>query len=206
MEIAPLIGLSRHRLSTDGEGVTTLVAFHNCPLRCKYCLNPQSLQPEMIWKYYSCEQLYNEVKVDEIYFLATNGGITFGGGEPGLRHKFINEFRQLCGPDWQLVVETSLNIPRKNMKALLPIIDNYIVDIKDMNDAIYKKYTDKSNKNTIDNLQYLIDNGKVDQIIIRTPFIPSYNTEEDIDHSIALLKEMGLNQFDRFIYRTLIDK
>lgn len=27
MKAAPLIGISRHRLSTDGEGVTTLVAF-----------------------------------------------------------------------------------------------------------------------------------------------------------------------------------
>ena len=40
---AKIIGSARHRLSTDGDGVTTLVAFHGCPLRCRYCLNPQSL-------------------------------------------------------------------------------------------------------------------------------------------------------------------
>ena len=28
MQKAPLIGICRHRLSVDGEGVTTLVAFH----------------------------------------------------------------------------------------------------------------------------------------------------------------------------------
>lgn len=27
---APIIGITRHRLLTDGEGVTTLVAFHGC--------------------------------------------------------------------------------------------------------------------------------------------------------------------------------
>ena len=43
MDKAPLIGISRLRMGTDGHGVTTLVAFHDCPLRCKYCLNPQSL-------------------------------------------------------------------------------------------------------------------------------------------------------------------
>lgn len=37
----PFIGISRHRLATDGEGVTTLAAFHGCPLACRYCLNPQ---------------------------------------------------------------------------------------------------------------------------------------------------------------------
>lgn len=30
--IAPIIGINRHKLLTDGEGVTTLVAFHGCPL------------------------------------------------------------------------------------------------------------------------------------------------------------------------------
>ena len=28
---APIIGIVRHRLATDGKGVTTLVAFHSCP-------------------------------------------------------------------------------------------------------------------------------------------------------------------------------
>ena len=44
MKAVPLIGIARHRLTIDGEGVTTLVAFHGCPLRCKYCLNPTSLR------------------------------------------------------------------------------------------------------------------------------------------------------------------
>jgi len=35
-------GISRHRLATDGEGVTTLVGFHGCPLCCGYCLNPHT--------------------------------------------------------------------------------------------------------------------------------------------------------------------
>ena len=48
MKTAVLIGLSRHRIGVDGAGVTTLVAFHGCPLNCKYCLNPQALLPENI--------------------------------------------------------------------------------------------------------------------------------------------------------------
>ena len=45
---APLIAIARHRLTVDGEGVTTLVAFHGCPLRCRYCLNRQCWEPEGI--------------------------------------------------------------------------------------------------------------------------------------------------------------
>lgn len=202
MKAAPLIGISRHRLSTDGEGVTTLVAFHGCPLRCKYCLNPQSLHSEDIWKHYDCGQLYEEVKQDELYFLATHGGITFGGGEPCLQSDFIDEFRQLCGQEWQLSVETSLNVAQENIEELVPIIDSYIIDIKDINNTIYQKYTGKNNEKVLHNLQYLIEHGKNEQIIVRTPVIPAYNTENDVDNSIRLLKEMGIIQFDRFTYKT----
>lgn len=77
---AKIIGIARHRLSTDGDGVTTLVAFHGCTLRCRYCLNPQSLGDSGRFREYSPEELYAETWIDELYFLATNGGVTFGGG------------------------------------------------------------------------------------------------------------------------------
>lgn len=203
MKTAPLIGISRHRLTTDGEGVTTLVAFHGCPLRCKYCLNPQSLHSEGIWKHYDCMQLYEEVRQDELYFLATHGGITFGGGEPCLQSDFIYEFRQLCGQEWQLSVESSLNVPQENIEKLLPVINYYIIDIKDINNDIYQQYTGKKNEKVLNNLHYLIEHGKNEQIIVRTPIIPVYNSESDVDNSIRLLKEMGITQFDRFTYKTL---
>lgn len=203
MKTAPLIGISRHRLTTDGEGVTTLVAFHGCPLRCKYCLNPQSLHSEGIWKHYDCMQLYEEVRLDELYFLATHGGITFGGGEPCLQSDFIYEFRQPCGQEWQLSVESSLNVPQENIEKLLPVIDYYIIDIKDINNDIYQQYTGKENEKVLNNLHYLIEHGKNEQIIVRTPIIPVYNSESDVDNSIRLLKEMGITQFDRFTYKTL---
>lgn len=79
---APFIGLCRHRIQTDGEGVTTLAAFHGCPLHCRYCLNPQCHTSPDRWLWHTPETLYQEVKQDELYFLATGGGITFGGGEP----------------------------------------------------------------------------------------------------------------------------
>ena len=61
-----IIGIARHRLSTDGDGVTTLVAFHGCPLRCRYCLNPQSLDDGGRFREYSLEELYAETCIDEL--------------------------------------------------------------------------------------------------------------------------------------------
>ena len=42
MNKVPVIAISRHRMKTDGDGVTTLVCFHGCPLRCVWCINPFS--------------------------------------------------------------------------------------------------------------------------------------------------------------------
>ena len=41
MDKMDIIGISRHRIQSDGSGIRTLVGFHGCPLRCKYCLNSQ---------------------------------------------------------------------------------------------------------------------------------------------------------------------
>ena len=71
MKTAVLIGLSRHRIGVDGAGVTTLVAFHGCPLNCKYCLNPQALSPKGVWKRYTPDELFRVVSKDDLYFRAS---------------------------------------------------------------------------------------------------------------------------------------
>lgn len=88
MTQAQIFAVSRHRLVIDGEGVTTLVTFNGCPLRCKYCLNKTSWDAAK-GRFYTPEELYEIVKIDQLYFLATKGGVTFGGGEPLLQVDFI---------------------------------------------------------------------------------------------------------------------
>ena len=199
MTTAKIFGISRHRLTTDGEGVTTLVAFSGCPLRCKYCLNKASWEPDK-GRLYTPEQLFEEVKIDQLYFLATKGGITFGGGEPLLQVEFIKEFRELCGTQWQIVAETCLNVPFKNLQALDPILDGYIVDIKDLNPDIYKAYTEKDNALTISNLQWLLQHGDPNRIMVRVPHIPDFNTDEDVERSKKRLETMGVKHIDEFNY------
>ena len=195
------IGIARHRLSTDGEGVTTLVAFHGCPLRCSYCLNPQSLGNGGRFRKYSPEELYAETRIDELYFIATNGGITFGGGEPCLRFDFIREFRALCGSTWRLNLETSLNVPVFNMEALLPVVNTLIIDIKDMNPDIYRNYTGQTNDLVIENLRQIAGAGRQNGCIIRIPLIPGYNNDADRAASRSALEELGFSRFDLFTYK-----
>lgn len=196
-----IIGIARHRLSTDGDGVTTLVAFHGCPLRCRYCLNPQSLDNGGRFREYSPEELYAETHIDELYFIATNGGVTFGGGEPCLRPQFIRKFRELCGSAWQLNLETSLNVPSINIEALLPVVNTLIIDIKDMNPDIYRRYTGLSNDLVLDNLRLIADAGRQHDCIVRIPLIPGYNANPDREANRKALEALGFGRFDLFTYQ-----
>ena len=198
---APLICIDRHRLTIDGEGVTTLVAFHGCPLHCKYCLNPQCLEADGVWQEMDTELLMANVEMDNLYFLATGGGICFGGGEPLLRSAFIKEFCEQSPEGWQFTMETSLNVPRHHLEEVAPFIDSFIIDIKDMNPAIYQAYTGKDNHQVVDNLAWLITHAKhKERIILRLPLIQGFNTTEDYKHSRKALKDMGFENFDEFEY------
>ena len=197
---APFIAINRHRLTTDGEGVTTLVGFHGCPLHCEYCLNAQCLQADGVWCRLTPGELYSEVEIDDLYFVATGGGICFGGGEPLLRSDFIKAFAEIMNPEWKLTIETSLNVPLENVKAIASLVQMWYVDIKDMNPNIYKAYGRKENKQVVSNLQWLAANGYADKVIIRLPLIPEYNTDEDRQQSQQQLEKMGFTNFDKFNY------
>ncbi len=196
----PFIGIGRLRMEIDGDGVTTLCCFHGCPLRCKYCINPHSFSENAKLIYHSPQSLYDEVKRDQLYFLATGGGIMFGGGEPLLYPEFLREFRTLCGGDWHLYAETSLNVPAENVIAASEVIDKFHIDIKDMNPEIYRSYTGKDNARVYENLRILLDLAGSEKIHIRLPLIRDYNTDADRDSSEKFLREMGITEFERFDY------
>lgn len=201
MRTAPFIGISRHRLATDGQGIRTLVAFHGCPLSCKYCLNPSCLDSSSDKiQHKTSDEVINILKKDSLYFLATKGGVTFGGGEPLLHAEFMKEIIEKYDGHLDVTVETSLNVPRKSLEIILPYIQEFIVDIKDMNPQTYKAYTGKGNNIVKDNLEWLIQNGYADKIICRIPYIPNYNDNSAQVESIRELKQMGITRFNKFNY------
>ena len=208
IEGVPVIGISRHRLGTDGKGVTTLVAFHGCPLRCKYCINKACWESADQFKHYTPRQLYEELKQDDLYFRATGGGVTFGGGEPCLQADFIVDFRRLCGRDWKICIETSLHADREMMEKLVSVVDEWIVDVKAESDEAYKAYTGKERQKSIDNVSFLLvgkDKGGVseDKVTFKIPVIPEYVSKEQAEESAARFrKSFGDAKVEVFPYAT----
>lgn len=202
---APVWKVSRHRLNTDGFGVTTLVVLWGCPLDCTYCINPGTKFKSNGGDYrvLTPRELYDKVKIDNLYFVHTHGGITFGGGEPLLRHQFIMEFAKICKNDkWRLRIETSLNVPNDVVRSIANVIDNWYVDIKDLSPDIYMAYTGSSNKQVIDNLSWLAGNGYCEKVTIRMPHIAGYNDGTHIQSSIERIKNMGFSSIEELEYLT----
>ena len=148
----------------------------------------------------TAEEVMQEVEKDELYYIATNGGVTFGGGEPLLNSSFIKEVLELGAKRWHVTLETSLHAPQKHIIELLPYIDEYIVDIKDLNPETYLKYTGRSIDQMKSNLEFLIANGLSKKIICRVPLIPGYNNQRDQEENGRELSRMGIENINLFTY------
>ena len=177
--MSDIMSISRLRMGTDGKGITTLVGFYGCPLDCRYCGNKQCHNSSTPRTDYTAEELSTLLFIDEMYFLMTGGGVTFGGGEPLLQADFIHDLCEAMPKKWKRNIETSLYSPWEKIELLAPDIDYWIVDVKDVNDDIYKAYTGKSNGIVLDNLKRLVQAVGPEKVLVRLPLIPEYNAASD---------------------------
>lgn len=189
---APIFAISRLRMGTDGAGITTLVTFMGCPLRCKYCLNEKCHEPILTNNgqdlqkgvmLLSPTELYDLVKIDNLYFQSTGGGICFGGGEPTLYPEFIEEFKSLCGDKWKITLETSLHCSYNVIHRLSKVVDYWFVDIKSMDSEVYFAYTDVRSavEQHLISLKQCVPN---ERITIKVPIIPGFSTENDAERTV----------------------
>lgn len=194
----PLLTVARLRMGIDGSGVTTLIAGAGCPLACKYCINRRLLQTPP--KPVTPQELYDRVKLDDLYFQASGGGLTFGGGEALLHTDFYRAFRSLCQNRWKLNAETSLAVPREHVIAAAEVLDDFIVDIKDTDFDTYRAYTGGDGSLALDNLRLLLSLVGAERIRVRVPLIPGFNDEAAQHRSEAILKDMGITDIELFSY------
>ena len=196
---APIYSISRLRFGTDGKGITSLVAFMGCPLRCRHCINSWCHSDPSLSRLMSPEDLFDELMIDNIYFQMTGGGVCFGGGEPTLYPEFIRQFRKVCGSRWRITVETALTCPEDVILDMVPVIDKWIVDVKDLSEEIYERYTGRRN-DIRSKLKKLLDAGA--ETTVRAPHIHGHNSDADVARTIGELRSMGFDDIDEFTYTT----
>ena len=194
-----VMGINRHRMYIDGQGINTLVALEGCPLKCKYCINKNLLAEGKVQEM-SLQELAEKVLIDYCYFMATGGGITFGGGEAFLHSGQIKAFREVLPKDVPIKIETSLNVPMERLLELIDVVDEFIIDIKTMNPQIYKEYTGLDNSRLLENLEILCEKGLQDKCKIRIPNIPGFTLQADIDKAADSMERMGFRNLEVFDY------
>lgn len=122
-----------HSLETfgavDGPGIRFVVFFQGCPLRCRFCHNPDT------WDFSggtvtTAEEIVKKV-MDYKGFYRGGGGVTLSGGEPLAQHEFVLELlTKLKEKGIHTAVDTSGAIPLEICRAAVDAADMLLLDIK----------------------------------------------------------------------------
>jgi pyruvate formate lyase activating enzyme len=145
----------------DGPGIRTVIFMQGCHLRCKYCHNPDTWKIKSpSAKEYSVDELMKIIKRGKTYFEASDGGITFSGGEPLLQYKFIKEIFIRCREEKiSTAFDSSLYISSNKIIDLLPYTDLILADIKQMDNKKSLYLTGSSNLLNLRNIELINEYG-----------------------------------------------
>lgn len=166
----------------DGDGIRTIIFFAGCPLRCRWCSNPESQVDfkacdtnQFIHKY-SVEGLLNIIERQLIFYRYSGGGVTFSGGEATFQPEVLRELtNRLYDKGINLAIETSGYFNFHEIKDILDKLDLIFVDIKHMDDEKHRELTGISNKKILENIKLL--NTIDTTLVVRIPAISGVNTD-----------------------------
>ncbi|SHI86846.1 pyruvate formate lyase activating enzyme [Dethiosulfatibacter aminovorans DSM 17477] len=176
---------------TIQNGVTTL-----CWEKCKNTLDCvtacQANALTIIGKHYTSEELAKIILRDKVFFKNSDGGVTFSGGEPLYRvnDSMIGLFKILKSNGISIGIDTTGYVPWKNLLKVLPFVDFFLWDLKQINSQKHKEYTGVDNSIIFTNLKK-VDNYGID-LYLRCPIIPGCNDDaEHINGICKVAKQLG---------------
>lgn len=168
--------------SVDGPGVRFIIFLKGCNLRCKYCHNADTWNPESK-DLRTADELLDKAERYKSYW-GDEGGITVSGGEPLLQMDFL---RELFSKAKERGINTCIDTAAEpftreepffsEFKALMEDTDLLLVDIKHIDNDEHIKLTGKPNENIKDCLRYLSDIGK--PVWIRHVLVPGITDNDE---------------------------
>ena len=168
--------------SVDGPGVRFIIFFAGCPLRCKYCHNPDTWDM-MKGKQYTADELLDEAITCREYW-GTKGGITVSGGEPLAQIDFLLElFTNAKERGINTCIDTAGGpFTREGewfekFKRLMNVTDVLLMDIKHINEEEHIKLTGHTGKNIIEMFRYLDEINK--PVWIRHVLVPGISDNDE---------------------------
>jgi len=190
----------------DGPGIRSTVFFKGCPIRCKWCHNPESQNyhaelmknkdgvEETIGKEYPIKELVNELLKDQLFYDQSGGGVTFSGGEVMTQpqHYVVETARRLHGRGINLAIDTCGVAPEENFAKILPFADLFLYDLKFTSSQLHEKYTGIGNELVLSNLKYLSEKNA--NIQLRLIMLEGLNADDQsIQDVVDWLRENNVN-------------
>ena len=161
--------------TVDGPGVRAVIFSTGCPLRCKYCHNPDT------WLLRDGKETEAEELAERIFRLypyIKDGGVTFSGGEPCVQAEFFARLAEILKQrGLHIALDTSGAILNGSVMELLRLCDLVLLDIKAVTEEGYKDLTGGSLADTLRFLDTLEDMGKA--VWIRNVVVPGINDSEE---------------------------
>ena len=175
--------------TVDGPGVRYVVFLQGCPMRCKYCHNPDTWEPDNYSKTSSVEDILNDYE-RYIPFLK-NGGITVSGGEPMMQLDFVTElFREAKNRNIHTCLDTSgvtfnphneENVVKTN--ELIKYTDLVMLDIKHIDPIEHIELTKQKNDNILEFAKHLSKINK--DTWIRHVVVPGITLNEEFLYKLG---------------------
>lgn len=165
--------------TVDGPGVRFVVFFQGCPMRCRYCHNPDT------WKFSGGREVTVKELMDEYdsykEFLRS-GGITATGGEPLSQPEFLAElFAAAKSKGIHTCLDTSGAVYSPDdhdaIDRVLQYTDLVMLDIKHIDNDAHKKLTGMGNRNILAFAEHLRELGI--PLWIRHVIVPGITDSED---------------------------
>lgn len=119
--------------TVDGPGIRFVVFFQGCPMRCKYCHNPDTWNPNG-GTLMSADEILD--KAEGVREFLKGGGITATGGEPLMQLDFLIELFKKAKEkhDFHTCLDTSgitfTEAKREKYDELMKYTDLVMLDIK----------------------------------------------------------------------------
>lgn len=168
--------------TVDGPGTRYVVFVQGCPMRCKYCHNPDTWTPNVGNQMDTDEIIKDYEGYKEFY---ENGGMTVTGGEPLLQIDFLTElFEKAKAHGIHTALDTSGIIYNENNAALMKKFDRLIqsvdlvlLDIKHIDPEKHKELTSQPNDQILAFARYL-DRNNI-PVWIRHVVVPGITDNEE---------------------------
>lgn len=165
----------------DGPGVRFVVFLNGCPMRCRYCHNPET------WKMAGTRRSPRELLEQALRYKSywgEKGGITVSGGEPLMQIDFLIEFFEAArAKGINTCIDTSGQpfAPQNpewmaKFERLMRVTDCVLLDLKEIDADAHRALTGCGNANILQLAVWLSDHDV--PVWIRHVLVPGLTDDE----------------------------